>query len=131
MTYSKPRWSRCLDDRIFSRWILSNSMQPRMPFGRSLRSVEIILRIIDPSLSSFPSAFLLRVRLTRDFFSWVHVFKVSISKFIRSDMTTEFSVSDIPSPSALTRSLSGRIDSRHLPEPFFEAYSLKVPYRSD
>jgi len=55
MTHSKPRWSRSDDDRILSRRIFPNTMQPRVPFGCSLRSIEIILGIIDPSLSSYTS----------------------------------------------------------------------------
>jgi hypothetical protein len=145
-TYSEPRWPGLLDNRVLGRRVLSDSMQPRVPFRCSLRSVKVILGVIDPSLSSYPISCVFGVyhlqmrRLTWDLFTWVHVLKVSISKLIGTDMTTEFGISDVPSSQTLYASrgffrllpkpAARELDSRHLPEPLLESDPPEVPYRS-
>jgi hypothetical protein len=52
-THGKPWRARLLDDRILRRRFLSDVVQPRMPFGRGLRGVEVVLGVVDPSVAAW------------------------------------------------------------------------------
>lgn len=51
-THGKPWRARLLDDRVLRRRLLSDVVQPRVPFGRGLRGVEVVLGVVDPSVTA-------------------------------------------------------------------------------
>lgn len=72
-THREPRRPGRIHDRILSRSIFANVVQPRVPLWRNLRCVEVVLRIVDPSVTAW------------DLFVTVQILKVLVAKLIRAD----------------------------------------------
>lgn len=52
-TYCLPWWRGILHDLVLCRWKVSDMLEPRMPFGRDLRRIVVMLRKVDPSMTTW------------------------------------------------------------------------------
>lgn len=51
-THSLPRGRGLLHNGVIYRSILTDVVDPRVPLGRHLRGVEVVLRVVNPSMSA-------------------------------------------------------------------------------